>query len=250
MTTSLAGRVALVTGASSGIGAAAALALAEAGARVAMSARRGDRLAALVARIEAAGGEALAITSDVADEASATGAVEATIAHFGRIDILVNSAGIIQAGGIEGTNLDEYRRVMDVNLMGTVYSCRAAIPAMKAQGFGDIINISSQAGRKSASVFNAYSASKHALNSMSDAMRQEVGQSGIRVCVLMPGATSTDVADGMSDPAMRDMMKAHVTKDGAVSPAEIAAGVVFVAALPPHVNVDLFSIRPTIDTSA
>ena len=250
MTGPLAGRVALVTGASSGIGEAAAIALAEAGASVALSARRADRLDALARKIEAAGGKALALAGDVVEEEVATAAVEKTIAHFGKIDILVNSAGIIQAGGIETSDIAEYRRVMDVNLMATVYTCKAAIAPMKAQGHGDIINISSQAGRKSAPVFNAYSASKHALNSMSDAMRQEVGGYGIRICVLMPGATATEVADNISDPNFRTAMQAHVGKEGAVASSEIAEAIVFVASLPQRVNVDLISIRPTIDTTA
>jgi NADP-dependent 3-hydroxy acid dehydrogenase YdfG len=249
MAGSLAGRVALVTGASSGIGEAAAIALAEAGASVAMSARRADRLEQLVKKIEAIGGKALALPGDVVDEAVATAAVEQTVAHFGRIDILVNSAGILQAGGIEDCNTEEYRRVMDVNLMGTLYSCKAAIGPMKAQGGGDIINISSQASRKVAKIFNSYSASKFALNAMSEGLRQEVGDHGIRVCQLLPGATKTEVADHVSDPTMRTAMQHHVGKDGAVEASEIADAIVFVAALPKHVNVDLISIRPTMDTA-
>lgn len=249
MTGSLDGRVALVTGASSGIGEAAAIALAAAGAHVAMSARRADRLDVLVQRIETAGGKALALPGDVADEAAATAAVARTIAHFGRIDILVNSAGIIQASTIEHCDTTEFRRVMDVNLMGTLYTCKAVIAPMKAQGGGDIINISSQAARKVAKILNSYSTSKFALSAMTEAMRQEVGGYGIRVCQLLPGATKTEVAGNISDPAMRTAMTAHVGKDGSVEASEIADAIVFVAALPRHVNVDLISIRPTSDTA-
>lgn len=249
MSRSLAGRVALVTGASSGIGEAAAIALAEAGAGVAVSARRADRLAALVERIEAAGGKALALPGDVVEEADATAMVERTVAHFGRIDILVNSAGILQVGGIETADFDEYRRVLDVNLMGTAYACKAAIGPMKAQGSGDLINISSQAARKVAKGFNAYSASKHALNAMTEGLRQEVGGYGIRVCALMPGATTTDIANNVTDPDFRAAMRAHVAKDDAVVASDIADAIVFIAALPRRVNVDLISIRPTIDTA-
>ena len=246
----LAGRVALVTGASSGIGEAAALALAGAGASVAVSARRAERLSELVKRIEAAGGQGLALPGDVVDEAVANAAVQKTIAHFGRLDILVNSAGIIQSGGIEASPLDEYRRVIDVNLLATVYTCKAAIGPMKAQGSGDIINISSLAGRKAAKLFNAYTASKHGLNAMTDAMRQEVGGFGIRVCIINPGATATEVFHGVSDPQMRKTMQTHVTKDGALAAKDVGDAVLFVVSLPPRANISELSIRPTVDTSA
>jgi NADP-dependent 3-hydroxy acid dehydrogenase YdfG len=243
----LAGQAALVTGASSGIGEAIAVALATAGAKVAVSARRADRLAALVKKIEAAGGEAFAIPGDAAVEAQAYAAVAQTISKFGKIDILINSAGILQSGGIETCNLDEYRRVMDVNLMGTVYTCKAALPAMKAQGGGDIVNISSQVARTAAPPFNAYAASKHALNAMSESLRREVCGDKIRVCVVMPGATATEVADSVSDPNVRTAMQAWVNKEGAVLPSEVADTVVFMLAMPKRVNIDLISIKPTIE---
>lgn len=250
MTQALAGRIALVTGASSGIGEAIALALADAGASVAVSARRADRLTALVARIEAAGGKALAVPGDVVDEQLATAAVETTIAHFGRLDILINSAGIIQAGGVENVDTTEYRRVFDVNLMATLYTCRAAIGPMKAQGSGDIINISSLAATKSGPAFSAYAASKHALNSMTDGLRQEVGAHGIRVGIVMPGATSTEVFDNISNAQVRDAIKTHVSKDGAMAPGDVADAVLLMVGLPRRTNISMLAIRPTIDTTA
>jgi NADP-dependent 3-hydroxy acid dehydrogenase YdfG len=249
VTRHLSGRVALVTGASSGIGEAAALALAEAGAHVAVSARRADRLEALVKRITEAGGFAHALPGDVADEAIATAAVENTIAHYSKIDILVNSAGIIQSGGVENADTAEYRRVIDVNLLATLYTCKAAIGPMKAQGSGDIINISSLAARKTGPIFNAYHASKFALNAMTDAMRQEVGGFGIRVCILMPGATATEVADHISNPNLRSAMQTHVSKDGAMSPADVAEALMLVVSLPRRANIAEIAIRPTIDTT-
>jgi NADP-dependent 3-hydroxy acid dehydrogenase YdfG len=250
MTKTLTGRTALVTGASSGIGEAAAIALAQAGADVAITARRADRLEALAQKIEALGVKALSLPGDASDEATATATVEKTIAHFGKLDILINSAGIMHMGSMEATDLAEYRRVMDINLMGTVYTCKAAIAPMKAQGRGDIINISSQAGRKTGPMVGAYAASKHALNAMSDSLRQEVGGFGIRVCVLMPGATTTEVHTSLSDPNFRAAIESHVTKDGAVAASEIADAIVFIASQPQRVNIDLISIRPTVDTSA
>ena len=246
----LTGKVALVTGASSGIGAATALALAEAGASVAISARRADRLAGLVAQIEAVGGKALALPGDMTVEADAIKAVEDTVAQLGRIDILINSAGVMQAGGIVGCDTEEYRRVIDINLMATVYTCAAAVPDMQAQGVGDIVTISSLAGRKGGPMTSAYSASKHAVNAMTDGMRQELGAQNIRVSTLMPGATTTEVGDSISNPAWREMIKAHVAKDGAVSPADIGDTIVFMMALPRRANISEISIRPTIDTTA
>lgn len=250
MTQTLAGKVALVTGASSGIGEGIALALAEAGATVAVAARRADRLEGLVQRIEAAGGKALAIVGDMTVEAEAIRAVEDTAAQLGRLDILINSAGVMQAGGIENADLDEYRRVFDINLFGTVYTSRAAIPHMLGQGAGDIVTISSLAGRKGGAMTNSYSASKHAVNAMTDAMRQELGDRNIRVSILMPGATTSEVGDSITDPNWRKAIQAHVSKDGAVQPADIGATIVFMLSLPRNVNIAEIAVRPTIDTSA
>lgn len=250
MKPSLEGRIALVTGASSGIGEGIALALAGAGATVAVSARRKQRLASLAQRIEAAGGKALVLAGDMTVEAEAIKAVEDTVAQLGRIDILINSAGVMQAGGIENCDLDEYRRVFDINLFATLYCCRAAVPHMLAQGGGDIVNISSLAGRKGGPMTSAYSASKHAVNSLSDGMRQELGDRNIRVSILMPGATTSEVADNISNPEWRNAIRAHVSKEGAVLPAEIGATVVFMLSLPRRVNISEISVRPTIDTTA
>jgi NADP-dependent 3-hydroxy acid dehydrogenase YdfG len=250
MSQPLSGKVALVTGASSGIGAATALELAKAGATVALSARRADRLAGLVAQIEAAGGKALAFAGDMTIEAEAIRAVEDTVAQLGRIDILINSAGVMQAGGIEGADLAEYRRVFDINVFATLYCCTAAVPHMIAQGIGDIVNITSLAGRKGGPETSAYSASKHAANAMTDAMRQELGNRNIRVSILMPGATSTEVGDSISNPSWRKAIQAHVAKDGAVKPEEIGQTIVFMLSLPRNAHISEISVRPTIDTTA
>jgi NADP-dependent 3-hydroxy acid dehydrogenase YdfG len=250
MSQQLKGKVALVTGASSGIGEATAIELARAGATVAVAARRADRLAALVKRIEDAGGKALALAGDMTVEAEAIKAVEDTVAQLGRIDILINSAGVMQAGGIEGVDLAEYRRVFDINVFATLYCSAAAVPHMLKQGGGDIVNITSLAGRKGGPETSAYSASKHAANSMTDAMRQELGNRNIRVAILMPGATATEVGDSISNPQWRKAIQAHVGKEGAVQPSEIGETIVFMLAMPRHVNISEISVRPTIDTTA
>lgn len=249
MAGTLAERVALVTGASSGIGEGAALALAAAGATVAVAARRADRLESLVKRIQSTGGKALPLPGDVVDEFVAKGIVEQTVTCFGRLDILVNSAGIIQAGGVENAKLDEWRRVLEVNLLATLYTCTAAISPMREQGGGDIINISSTAGRRAAAPFGPYSTSKFGLTGMTEGLRQEVGRYGIRVCIIEPGATTTEVADSISDDSYRKAMQAHVSKEGAMKPEDVADAIVFVASLPRRANVSQLLIRPTIDVA-
>ena len=183
-------------------------------------------------------------------EAEAIQAVEETAAKLGRLDILINSAGVMQAGGVENADLDEYRRVFDINLFATLYTCKAAVPHMLQQGEGDIVTISSLAGRKGGPQTNAYSASKHAVNSMTDAMRQELGDRNIRVCTLMPGATTSEVGDNITDPNWRKAIQAHVAKDGAVKPSEVGETVVYILSLPRRVNISEICIRPTIDTTA
>lgn len=249
MTGSLAGKVAFVTGGGTGIGAAAAIALAGQGASVAISGRRLERLGEVVAQIEAAGGTAMAIVSDVADEVSAAAAVDACVAGFGRLDILINSAGINEAGGIEALDGAGWRKVIEINLMGTISTTRAAIPHLKAAGGGDIINISSTSGRRAAGLFGAYSTSKHAVNGFSESIRQELGGAGIRVCTIEPGATETEIASSVSDPQWSSFIQQHVSKDGAMAASDIADAIIFVVSLPRRANVSQLLIRPTIDTA-
>ncbi|MBY0422457.1 MAG: SDR family NAD(P)-dependent oxidoreductase [Parvularculaceae bacterium] len=249
MTGSLEGKVALVTGASSGIGEASALALARAGVRVVVSARRAERLADLVKRIESAGGTACAAPGDVSDADAAAAIVDEAKARWKRLDIVVNSAGVLQAGGVENADLAEWRRVIEINLMAVLYVSRAAIPHLKGQGGGDIVNISSTAGRRAAGIFGPYSTSKFGLTGLSEGMRQELGGAGIRVCVIEPGATTTEVAEGVSNPQLRAAMRQHVGKEGAMAPADVADAVVFVVSLPRRANVSQLLIRPTIDVA-
>lgn len=249
MINGLAGKVALVTGASSGIGEAAARSLAAAGAEVVVSARRAQKLDALVAEIGDNGGKAAALAGDVSREEDAFSMIEDTIEKFGRIDILVNSAGIIDAGGLESLSIDQWQRVIDVNLMGTIYTCKAALPQMKAQGEGDIINISSTAGRRAAGLMGAYSTSKFGLTGFTEGLRQEIGDHGVRVSIIEPGATETEVAEGISDPAMRDAMRIHVARKGVMQPSDIADAILFIVGLPRRANVSQILIRPTDDTA-
>jgi NADP-dependent 3-hydroxy acid dehydrogenase YdfG len=248
MTKALAGKVALVTGASSGIGRGAAIALAEAGARVALVARRADRLIALREKIEQAGGEAFDIALDVSDEVEAEQAVKAAVDHFGRLDIVVNAAGMMGPGSVSDAVLEEWREVFAVNFWATLYVSKAAVPFLKLQGAGDIVNISSTAGRRpGAATLGPYATSKHAVNTLSEGLRQEVGLAGIRVSVIEPGATETEVFESIKDEQLREGIRSHVTKEGAMQPEDIAATIIFIVTLPPRASVSLILVRPTID---
>ena len=247
MTGTLTGKTALVTGASSGIGRSTAVALAAAGARVALVARRADRLKDLAARIEADGGQALACVADVTVEEEATRAVEDTVAHFGGLDILVNAAGMTQVGKVENANLADWRYVFDLNFWSGLYTARAAIPALKAGG-GDIVNVSSTAGRRPVgATFGPYAASKFALTAFNESLRAEVTLAGIRVSIIEPGATATEIHEHIKDDRVRESTRQHIEKDGAMQPEDVAAAIVFVVSLPPRVNVSQLMIRPSVD---
>lgn len=249
MSTVLEGKVALVTGGGTGIGEAAAVALCAAGAAVAITGRRRGRLDEVIARIESAGGTALACVSDVGDAASAHQAVAAAVAAFGRLDIVINSAGVNEAGGIGSLDLAGWRKVIDTNLWGTIHTCQAALPHLLASGGGDIVNISSTAGRRAAGAFAAYATSKHGVNGFTESIRQELGGQGIRVALIEPGATETEIASSLSDPVWRTMIDKHVSKPGAMQPGDIAEAIMFILALPRRANASHILIRPTIDTA-
>jgi NADP-dependent 3-hydroxy acid dehydrogenase YdfG len=244
----LSGKTALVTGASSGIGRSTAVALAEAGARVTLVARRAERLKDLAATIEAAGGQALVHSADVTKEDEAAGAVEDTVQQFGGLDILVNAAGMTQTGKVENGILADWRYVFELNFWASMYTARAAIPALKAGG-GDIVNISSTAGRHTVGAsFGPYASSKHALTAFNESLRAEVTLAGIRVSIIEPGATSTEIHEHIKDDRVRESTRAHIEKDGAMRPEDVADAIVFVVSLPPRVNISQMVIRPSVDT--
>lgn len=249
MAGSLAGRVALVTGASSGIGAATAVALGAARATVVVVARRAERLRDTVGAIEAAGGTGMALQGDVTQESVASDVVAQAVRRYGRLDILVNCAGVIQAANVESADMQEWRRVFEVNLLAALYTCHAAVGPMRAQGSGDIVNIGSLACRTTSPVYNAYATSKFALNAMTDGLRQEVGPHGIRVCMIAPGPTKTEVAEGISDAGHRDAIRAYTHQPGALEPGDVAAAVVFIVGSPARVNISELWIRATADVA-
>ena len=203
MAQKLDGKVALITGASSGIGEATALALAALGAKVALAARRAERLQKLEKQITDGGGKALSLVTDIADEAQATEMVHKTNSNFGSVDILVNNAGVMLVGPVEGADTSDWQRMININLMGLMYATHAALPLMKAQGGGHIVNISSVAGRVAVPNYAVYNATKFGVGAFSEALRKEVYKDKIRVTVIEPGGVATELADQITNPEFK-----------------------------------------------
>jgi NADP-dependent 3-hydroxy acid dehydrogenase YdfG len=241
----LAGQVALVTGASSGIGRATALALAGAGARVAAVARRADRLDALVAEISDAGGEATAVEADVTDEAAITAAVRSTHGRWGRLDMLVNNAGVMLLGPIEGADTAEWRRMLSTNALGLMYPTHAALPLMRAAGRGHIVNVSSVAGRTARAGVGAYNASKWAVNAFSEALRQECVPHHIRVTVIEPGIVATELQEHITHAGAKADIEKRLGSMTPLQADDVAAAILYAVTQPPHVAVNEIMLRPT-----
>src|SRR5438128_8848805 len=187
-------QVVAITGASSGIGEATAVDCARAGARVAVAAVRSDRIEALADRITGEGGRALAVTTDVAQEAQARAFIERAHAELGKVDVLVNNAGVMLLGPIAGAPTEEWRRMIDANVYGVLYCTHAALPLMAAQKSGHVINVSSVAGRFARAGSGVYNLTKFGIGAFSEALRQEAVPLGVRVTVIEPGAVATELA--------------------------------------------------------
>lgn len=245
MAKKLAGKVAFVTGASSGIGEATAVALAEEGASVAVLARRADRLEQVVKRIKDAGGEAIALVADVTNEGQLREAIRQAKETFGRIDILVNNAGVMLLHKIEGVDTGEWRQMFDLNLLAVMLACHEILPIMQAQGAGDIVNISSVAGRQVKAGYSGYNASKWAVGAFSESLRQEVTKQHIRVTVIEPGMVATELRQHITDPEVR---KAQQEAEHSITPLQgkdIADAIIFAVTRPEHVSISEILIRPT-----
>lgn len=239
------GQVALVTGASSGIGEATALALAERGIRVAVAARRADRLEALVARISQEGGEALPLVADVTNEQQVQDIVHSAQQHWGQLDMLVNNAGLMLLGPIAGADTEDWRRMISTNLLGLLYTTHAVLPIMKAQGSGHIVNISSVAGRIVRAGSGVYNATKWGVGAFSEALRQECIQDHIRVTVIEPGVVETDLASHITHAAAREIALRRIQEMAPLQSEDIANAIVYALTQPPHVNVNEILLRPT-----
>jgi NADP-dependent 3-hydroxy acid dehydrogenase YdfG len=251
MTEHLSGTVALVTGASSGIGEATAVALANNGATVALVARRRDRLDALAARIDGGGRTALVLDTDVTVEAKARDAVKDTVDQLGRLDILINNAGVMLLGRVEGADTSQWRQMLDINVAGLMTLTHAALPHLleAAEGeprhLADIVNISSVAGRVARQGSAAYNASKWAVNAFSEALRQEVTTRHVRVGLVEPGAVDTELASHNTDPEVIARMQQRFGSMERMTAEDIADVIVFMVTRPRRVALNEVLVRPT-----
>jgi len=239
------GKVAVVTGASSGIGEATAEALAAEGAAVVVAARREDRLAELVERIRGNGGRVLAAVCDVTDESQAHGLIRKAVQEFGRVDILVNNAGVMLLSSVGKGLSEEWRRMFDVNVLGLLYTTDAAIEAMKDQDGGHLVNISSLAGRKvTRDSSGVYAGSKHAVGAISEGLRQELLQDNIRVTIIEPGAVETELPNHITDEDARESLGGLLDLE-ILQSEDVANAIVYAVTQPPRVSVNEILIRPT-----
>lgn len=245
MSASLAGSVAIVTGASSGIGRATAIALAEAGAAVAVAARRGGRLDELVARIGRDGGRALAVATDVADRDAVFALVERAAAEFGPTDILVNNAGIMPTSPLRDIHLDDWLRMVDVNVKGVLHCIAAALPAMLERRRGHIVNVGSLAGRRPFPGGTVYAATKFAVRCLSAGMQLELSAAhGIRITDIQPGVVATELMDHIPDAETRQGFIDRWKEKKPMASEDVAAAILYAVTAPAHVNINEILMRP------
>jgi NADP-dependent 3-hydroxy acid dehydrogenase YdfG len=244
------GTVALVTGASSGIGEATARALAAEGAAVAVAARRKDRLDELAKKIEDDGGKALAIETDVTDQQNATELVQLTVDKLGRLDMLVNNAGVMLLGPIVDAPTEEWDRMVALNLQGLLYCTHAAMPHLLSAAedsprrVADVVNISSVAGRVARAGSGVYNLTKWGVGAFSESLRQEVTERNVRVSLIEPGAVATELTDHLRD-EIRDQTKERFAGVERLEAGDIAEAIAYIVTRPRRVAVNEMLVRPT-----
>src|SRR5215470_12044540 len=236
------GKVIAITGASSGIGEAAARLLAQKGAHVVLGARRTDRLESLVSAIRAEGGSARYRALDVTKREDVEAFVNFAQSEFGKVDVVINNAGVMPLSPLEALKVNEWNQMIDVNIRGVLHGIAAGLPIMKKQGFGQFINISSIGGHRVVPTGAVYCATKFAVMAISEGLRQEVG-ADIRVTVISPGLTESELADTISDPGAREGMREF--RKIAIGPDAIARAIAFAVEQPADVDVSEIIVRPT-----
>jgi NADP-dependent 3-hydroxy acid dehydrogenase YdfG len=243
MNASIAGKVVVITGASSGIGEAAARLLAAEGASLSLGARRKDRLDRLAGEIRKAGCQVHVAVTDVVRRADVEALVRGAREAFGRVDVLVNNAGLMPLSPFERLKVEDWDRMIDVNVKGVLYGIAAALPLMKEQRSGHIINVSSVAGHKVRPGNSVYAATKHAVRVISEGLRMEVKPYGIRTTIISPGAVATELADSVTEPDLRERTRALYAM--AIPADVIARAIAYAIAEPPEVDVNEILLRPT-----
>lgn len=244
MRNNIEGKVVVITGASSGLGEASAQLLSAEGAHVVLGARRRDRIESLAQALTAAGGKAIAVTTDVTDRGQVKTLVDTAVEAFGCIDVMINNAGLMPQARLERLDIDDWDRMIDVNIKGVLYGIAAALPHMQRQKAGHIINVSSVAGHKVGPGSTVYAATKHAVLALSEGLRQEVKPYNIRTTVISPGAVLTELANSVTDPEAAERIRKLYDECGL--PADsFARAVAFAIEQPAHMDVNEIVFRPT-----
>lgn len=244
MSNNIEGKVVVITGASSGLGEAAARHLSEKGARVAIAARRTERLEALADEITENGGKALAVTTDVTEREQVQALVDAAVEEFGRVDVMLNNAGVMPLSPLDRLNVGEWDQMIDVNVKGVLYGIAAALPYMQEQESGHIINVASDAGHEVHPRSAVYAATKHAVRALSDGLRQEVKPYGLRTTIISPGAVESELPDTISEEDVAEETDELYDKH-AVPADSFARAVAFAIEQPEEVDVNEILYRPT-----
>ncbi|WP_158924045.1 SDR family oxidoreductase [Acidisphaera sp. S103] len=242
MSNNIEGKVVVITGASSGLGEATARMLSAQGARVVLGARRQDRIQTL-ARDLGGDDKALAVTTEVTDRAQVKRLVDAAVQTYGRIDVMINNAGVMPQAPLERLKVDEWDRMIDVNIKGVLYGIAAALPYMQRQKSGHVINVSSVAGHKVGPGFAVYAATKHAVRALSEGLRQEVKPYNIRTTIISPGAVATELPDSTSEPDIAERVRK--VYETAIPADSFARTVVFAMSQPDDVDINEILFRPT-----
>jgi NADP-dependent 3-hydroxy acid dehydrogenase YdfG len=243
----IAGKVIVITGASSGLGEAAARLLAREGARVVLGARRVQRIEVLASEINTAGGQALALRTDVTRREDVQALVDAAVTRFGRVDVMLNNAGLMPHSPLERLKVDDWELMVDVNLKGVLYGIAAALPVMQRLRTGQIINVSSVAGHKVGPNGAVYAATKHAVRALSEGLRQEVKPWNIRSTIISPGAVATELADSATEPDIAAGLRQFYA-DNAIPADAFARAVAFAISQPEDVDINEILFRPTRQT--
>ena len=244
MTQNIEGKVIVITGASSGLGGAAARHLSEQGATVVLGARRAERIQALASELNTAGGKALAVTTDVTDRDQVEALVDAALKTHGQVDVMINNAGLMPHSPLERLKIDEWDRMIDVNIKGVLYGIAAVLPHMIKRKSGHIINVSSVAGHLVRPAGVVYSATKHAVRVISEGLRQEVKPYNLRTTIISPGAVATELPDSISEPDVAEGIQ-EFYENYAMPADSFARAVAFAIGQPEDVDINEILYRPT-----